>query len=262
MEPKSDVGIKLSQPFFDAETASDKDLYFSSSFPLLKEEKTGVFNINSLPHSGGLVSVYQHKLGYFPFFVIQDDQGKMRLGTEWQVDNFALYFLDSSSLFPPTGGTGNFRWTIYRLDIFDPFEASDKEDGAVSSTVYDPNFGFKFAKAGASIDSDDLRDFTLHSRGRSPLLNVVNVKDWQQGAASESHAYTSTLPYNPLAFAFVQQRGVPRAYNMQNGGQATPRLTRADKTITVNSAGNSTQRSSIMTFKDPFLSPNVIQVTY
>lgn len=260
---KNDVGLKLSQPFFDAESASDKDLIASSSFPLLKEEATGVFNINELPHSGGLFPVHNHQLDYYPFFVVLDDQGKMRLDIEWQVDTGNLYFLDSASLFPPVGGTGNFRWTIYRLNVFSPFKSTNTETVTTASArAYDPNYGFKFAKEGASIDSDDLRDFTLHSRGRSPLIHSVDVREWPSGAGAESHTVRPDFTYNPIAFGFVLNRPNPRAYNMQNGGQATPKLSRSNGTIEITSTGNSTSRSSIIVFKDPFLAPETIQVTY
>jgi hypothetical protein len=259
---KSDVGVKFSQPFFDAETAADKDLLFSSSFPLLKEEATGVYNINGLPHTGQLVNIFSHDLKYYPFFTVLDDQGKMRLGTEWQVDSGGLYFSDTSPLFPPMGGSGNFRWTIYRLDVFSPFTSPVGTQDSTASGAYDANFGFKFASQDKSIDSTDLRDFTLHSRGRSPLVHTVDVKDWARGTDQVSHAVTPDFSYNPIAFAFVQPRGSSKAYNMLNGGQAAPRLTRSNKTITINSTGDSTQRSSIVVFKDPFLAPKTIQVTY
>lgn len=262
-DAKSDVGLKLSQPFFDAENASDKDLIFSSSFPLLKEEATGVFNINALPHASELITVYEHRLNYYPFFIVLDDQGKMRLGPEWQISESRLYFQDNSSLFPPVGGSGNFRWTIYRLPIFTPFEATNVEKSIqAASNVYDSNYGFKFAKDGASIDSTDLRDFVLHSRGRSPLVHSVNVKQWPGGSTIEPHIVTPDFSYNPIAFGFVLNRNNSTVFNMQNGGQAPPTLTRSDKTIKINSTGNITQKSSIIILKDPFLAPKTIQVTY
>lgn len=260
--PKNLV-MKMSQPFVDVKTAEDKDLILSSSFPMLKEEETGVVNINGYAHAGALIPIYEHKLGYHPFFIIEDDQSKMRLGTEWQSNENTLYFLDNSSLFPPTGGSGNFRWTIYRLPIFTAFESTAKSVQTTKVTEYSQDYILKAVKEGKSIDSDDLRDFTIHSQGRSPLVHGVSVKDWSGGSALENHDVSPGLPYNPIAFGFtINRNGNAVTYSMQNGGQSPPVFRRTTDFLRIQSTGNITRKSSIIVFKDPFLAPVTREIRY
>jgi hypothetical protein len=260
--PKN-MGIRIAQPFVNVETAEDKDLLFSSSFPMLKEEATGVFNINGLPHADTLVPVYEHKLGYHPFFLVFDDQSKMRVSVEWQIDDNMLYFSDPFTLFPPTGGSGNFRWVIYRLPIFRSFKSSQIKKETTRSTIYSPDYGLKVARKGRDIGSLDLRDFTLHSKGRTPLIDQVDVLEWAAGSDLTNHTVTSNLPYNPLAFGFTLPRsGRQATFSMPNGGQSPPIFMRTSAGLIINSTGNITGKSSIIVFKDPFLSPNLLEIRY
>lgn len=259
----ANLGIKMSQPFVDVKTAEDKDLIFSSSFPLLKEEATGVININGYAHVGDLIPIYEHKLNYHPLFIVLDDQGKMRLGAEWKIDDNIFYFLDSFFLFPPTGGTGNFRWTIYRLPLFTPFKASITQGSTTRVASYNPNYGLKAAREGKDIDSVDLRDFTLHSKGRSPMVQEVSIKEWILGSALENHDVDPGLDYNPIAFGFtIDRNGNAVTYNLQNGGQAPPTFTRSTDLLRIRTTGNITRKSSIVVFKDPFLSPILKDIRY
>jgi hypothetical protein len=260
--PKN-LGIKLSQPFVDVKTAEDKDLILSSSFPMLKELATGVVNTNGYAHAGALIPIYEHKLGYYPFFLVFDDESKMRVSNEWQVDQNTLYFNDSGIVFPPTAGSGNFRWVVYRLPVFTPFKSSVTDAQTTNVSEYRPDYGLKVVKEGRDINSNDLRDFTIHSKGRSPLVDEVNVKDWAPGSDLTDHTVTPNLPYNPIAFGFTLNRtGTLTTFNMQNGGQAPPVLKRINSRLIIQSTGNITQKSSIIVFKDPFLSTTTLEVRY
>lgn len=260
-EPKN-LGIRISQPFYDAETTDDKNLIFSSSFPTLKEEATGVYNINGLAHAGAFVPVFEHKLSYHPFFLVFDDEGKMRLGPEWQIDENNLYFSDNTPLTTPTAGTGNFRWVVYRLPLFTAFKSKVEVGDSVASGVYSPDYGIKVAKDGKDIDSTDLRDFTIHSKGRSPLVHEVSVKEWGPTEPLGNHEVTPDFAYNPIAFGFTINKNSNKAYNMQNGSQSPPKLNRSDKRIFINSLGANTLKTSIIVFKDPFLAPVTKDIIY
>lgn len=257
------MGIRLSQPFVDVKTAEDKDLLFSSAFPMLKEEQSGIVTTNGYAHAGALIPVYEHKLDYHPFFLVFDDQGKMRVSNEWQVDENTLYFNDNGVTFPPTGGTGNFRWVVYRLPIFTPFKSVVTQSQTTTNSVYNPDYGLKAIKEGKNIDSDDLNDFTIHSRGRSPLIDEVNIQQWVPSSELSNHTVKPDLPYNPIAFGFTLNRtGKTTTFSMPNGGQAPPVFRRTEAGLIINSTGNITQKSSIIVFKDPFLSPMTVEIQY
>lgn len=257
----ADYGIKLAQPFHDAITAADKDLIFSSSFPLLKEEATGVIDGDTLPHAGDTITVYNHGLGYYPFFLVFDSYGRLSLSYDyWQITSSALTVFDPFFGTPPSG---KYRWVIYRLPLFTSFASTLKASGDTAvQREYNPDYGVKVAKAGASIDSTDLRDFTIHSRGRSPLVHQVSTMEWQPGASLIQHTVSPGFDYNPVIFGFVKNRAVDYAYNMINGGQSPPTMNRTGNSAYIQSTGDITEKSSIVVFKDPFTSNRVIGVTY
>lgn len=258
MASKNDFGIKLSQPAIEISQAGDKDLLFSSSFPLLKEEKSGVYNAPPSSVGNAAELVYEHKLNYYPFFLVFDSAGEMVLGPNWSVSANGLFARRALE-------EGRYFWVVYRLDIFKAFDAGQVDVGTAPVGGYSPDFGLKISKEGKDVDSDDLRDFTLHSRGRSPLLSLVDVKQRNSAADDAPHTVSHGLPYNPICFGFVQndvtQGG--RAYNMESGGQGVPLLSReANGDITIDTLFTVGSLSSIIIFKDPFLAPKLVGVAY
>ncbi|CAB4176121.1 hypothetical protein UFOVP1522_13 [uncultured Caudovirales phage] len=257
--------VKLAQPGFNANTAGDQNLVFSSEFPVLKEHMSGVFDIGT--YQGlALQSIYEHNLGYTPFFLVFDPQGQFVLGSNWAVDETKLYFVNSSPAL-----TGVYRWIIYRLDLFTNYEAPALDVQFANIGGSDDKFVIKISKEGKDIYSDDLRDFSIHSRARSPLIHKVDAKiDWKEGGFTvDNHLVASGLPYSPIAFGFARTAsvapGTPRTTrNLISGGQSAPKLSRnfTTKEINIQAAGLSCSKSSIVIFKDPILAPEIITVNY
>lgn len=247
--------VKLSQPGYDVKRAGDQDMLFNSSFPLLKEAATDIFDASKVTLGSSLYKVANHDLRYVPFFLVFDSNGEMVLGQTWYVDDQAIYVTDG----PAAPTTGQHRWVLYHLPIYEAYEAPVSGVQFATEGGSSPDFAVKFAKKGKSIDSDDLRDFTLHSETRSPLLHIVSPKVWKTGDAV--HTVDPDLPYNPICFGFSQD-STGKTYNMQAGGQAAPTLERNRTAIEITSQVAATSQTSIVIFKDPFLARSVEQVAY
>lgn len=250
--------VKVSQSGFDVKTAGDQDLVFSSEFPVLKEEKSGLFDAIS---TSVYVPVYEHNLSYDPFFLIYDSQGQFVLGSGWGVDENKLYI-------GPDVPSGTYRWVVYRLKLFENYEAPALKVQFTSAGGDDRRFGIKISKEGKDISSTDLRDFTIHSRARSPLVHKVSAKDWT-GSAQDNHTVDPGLPYNPIAFGFAKLSNVSAGEpavttNLISGGQSIPKLSRnaGTRQIVINSAGTATSKTSVVLFKDPILAPKIVKVSY
>lgn len=251
-----DFGTKLSQPGFDVTEAGSQDLLFSSSFPLLKEEKTGLFTGSN---SGAAQVMYEHNLSYHPFFLVQVNKGsgaEMDTDNLWCVDNNKLYFRDSSIY--------KYRWTIYRLPLYESFISDNSQQQSVVPGGVSNDFGIKFAKEGKSLKSDDLRDFSLHSRGRSPLIDSVSVKDWPPGTTQ--HTAYHKLSYIPLAFGFSMSgsSSSPRGTSTQvfPSPQTNPGIGRGTDYITIGSDATTSLKTSIIILKDPFTTKDITKVNY
>ena len=242
-------------------------MIFSSQFPTLKEEKSGVFDNNSIANSSGYTSVYEHNLGYEPFFLVFDAQGQFVLGGDWGVDDKKIYASFNSGVTL----VGKYRWVIYRLKLFEDYEAPALKVQFAPEGGSDDKFVVKVSKKGKDITSADLRDYTIHSRARSPLIHKVSVKNWINTTDVFEIAYHKVdpgLPYNPIAFGFSKDPDIfnhsPITFNLISGGQDAPELSRsaATRQIIIKSAISSSIQTSIVIFKDPILAPTVVKVAY
>ena len=71
----STFGTKVSRKGFDVKTASDKQLAFSSEWPLLPIEAEGTYSIADGWHT---YDIYTHSLGYYPVFSVWAESGGKR----------------------------------------------------------------------------------------------------------------------------------------------------------------------------------------
>lgn len=198
----NDFGIKVSLPGFNAETAADQNLYFSSSWPSLKidDALSGTMTLQGDPS----LDVITHNLNYPPFPLIFS-----------KANGFAPGYINSidSSTVNIAGPKGDeIQYYITRNPLNINFLAPNISLAEVQQGTNHQDFGIKFTKPGKESISTDLRDYTIHSGTKSlqvhqviyqPLgqfndtvLGVPNFPD------NMGIKYITDLPYNPVYFAF------------------------------------------------------------
>lgn len=72
------------------------------------------------------------------------------------------------------------------------------------NTPYDPNYGIKIAKPGKSSNSQDLRDFVLHSKCQSPLVLAVKTQQTSNAQNPNVVQYISNLAYPSWVYGFIK----------------------------------------------------------
>lgn len=175
---------------YDASTAVDYLNTFNSSAPLLKTESSGVSS-----------STVSHNLGYPPiFFITYPSSGfvpgavSQYSANEWSVNTSSLV---------RSSGTGSNRYYIFRQDLTENFNAPySGGDDNQTPTVSD--YVFKIAKPGASTDSTDMRDYSLHSETKSPMIHKVNHGTMSSIAGSYFRTVAHDLPYTPTVLVFMR----------------------------------------------------------
>lgn len=249
--------VKLAQPGFDVLTAGDENLIYSSKWPLLEIYKqdtaTLIANQNSV--------ITTHDLGFPPVFFYFANVPE----SAWQ--NFGpVGFKRRAEFFGTIGGgtlgcdegqithtrqaggstTGQvqFYYYIFALDLSVQYDAPIIKVGSISGGN-DGDFVFKIAKEGKDVDSNDLSDFVLHSRARSPLIHSVNPTP----GAVKDFVVRHNLGYNPMFFAYQKLNG---KYTMiPTGVGGTTSLSSDENKITFQDSG--AKELSIVILKDPFL---------
>lgn len=193
---------KGTPPGYDVNTAIDYLQSFNSGWPLLKQHSTGNYS--------GAVN---HNLGYFPFYTM------VSTFTPSAFDEFAgmsgSYGVSQSQL-TRNFGSGSPRYYIFRLDLETNFTAQ-VVDGSVTETPTSNDYVFKLTKDGADASSTDMRDFSLHSNTRSPMVHKVDFGTVGSGGLGRSRTINHGLGYLPTAFAFVKPGAGSSYPGMTNG---------------------------------------------
>lgn len=273
MADKQDVGVKVSKPGFNALTAPDYDLIFSSSWPQLPIVATFTSGVIT-PTLSGSTYVYPavtftHNLGYTPFCAVW---------VKGQIPNIATtsgikrdYAPTRLSMDKTTVTYGTFSSTtnygsiqihikVYGLDIKKPVSYPYKQPPVIQQ-AYDPNYGVKLAKPNKQITSNDMRDFIIHSRCQSPQVDSVNV-------GGTSVDYTNTSGYTNWVYGFGTYGGTAMNVAYTNYSQAPPIL-RINTDASGNPkpnyyllSGETNGTSSIVVLRDPLFVAQEVQVTY
>lgn len=260
----SDFGIKVSQPGKDAPDAGDQDLLSSSSWPNPKIIFNGRITATTEEIVQPTVSwgkVLKHNLGYVPFFIhyIPNDQFDAVQGT-FIFRN--LISADKNNIYigATSGGAAQLPFDVglivFAIDIEKNFKTPSIDVGSSSTSRGDENFGMRLTKQKKDIDSNDLRDYLIHSRTRSPMIHeVINGFPTESASLGKDFVYGHDLPYDPMFFAYIQpgpgrSLAPPYAYGLVNGFAG---VSTSGKTIRINQQAGAGYKVSLIVLKDPFI---------
>lgn len=186
----------------DVNNAIDYLQSFNAGWPLLKVDQ-------SSNYSGAV----NHNLGYFPFHFM------VSTSTPSAVDEFGgvqgTYGVSTTQLLRASG-SGSPRYYIFRLNLETNFIAPTFGGDSVPG-VSTSDYVFKLSKPGKSSDSSDMRDFSLHSETRSPMVHKVDHGIVTGGGSGRTRTVTHNLGYLPTAFAFVKPGAGSSGLGLTNG---------------------------------------------
>lgn len=253
----ADSGLKISQPFYDAKSAGDVNLLFSSSWPSIQIVKDKTFTVSSV--LGGAVYSYpsqtvSHDLGY-QFSMCWESTGgvAVRANNHLSINNGSVTWTSSTSSASPLPDL-SLNVKVYNIDITKKADYPFVRPPGYTA-AYNNDFGIKFAKKGKRVDSVDMRDFILHSRCPSPaVLSVV--------PGTTTAKYSNSEGYTAWVFGYGSHSG--GAYQWAGiGAQAFPKLF-VDKPA-VNSFeidGSPGDLVSLVVLRDPLFAATNVSVTY
>ncbi len=220
---KPTVGLKVALAGYNATTAPDYDLAFSSNWPMLQVAKTFNHVITSADESTADPAIsgtpqiatvtFYHNLGFYAFadvWIYGSDSNysnsvAYRLNSE---GNSQIYFgknsikvpvaqIESGTSYPiiPVGDTISIK--VYSFDYSTAFTYASITP-PVGKSTYDPHVGIKIKRPRRDINSTDLRNFIFHSKGSAPQILTVRT---QQNSAfftpsgSNRPEFTYQIPF-------------------------------------------------------------------
>ena len=191
-------GLKIALPGYDAQTAPDYDLSFSSNWPMLQVVKTFTHTVTSAdvttadpaftsPNPPTATVTFYHNLKYYAFADVWQYSTDSRF-TNVVAERlnsrvgYQMYFGKNSIKVPVAiTGLGGFVFLqvgtvisvkIYTFDFTQAFSYAAVLP-PVGPSTYDPHVGIKIVRSGRDITSRDLRNFIFHSKGSAPQILTV-----------------------------------------------------------------------------------------
>ena len=257
-----DVGIKVSQPGFNAKTASATQLIFDSSWPAIPT----IFSSTGTLTSSTSYTI-AHNLGFVPFtrvFILDSSKNVI-------LNSFAFassYSIDETNIYlTNVDNTDGYYYYIncYNIDLTVDIDYPSLPTIAVNN-AYDNNFGVKITKPDKDSHSRNPRDYILHTRYRSPLIQAIKTE-----ATMDSVNVTGTggtIQYvnksgTPIwSYGFV--RGAANTYQYAPYySQAYPSTTSDGITtyITYSTSAGSVG-ATLVILRDPLFATNISQAFY
>lgn len=195
----NDYGTKITRPGFDVHTAADRELVFSSSWPILKIQEEGTGTIDD----SGPFTITTHNLGYNPAFILFVDDGS---GTEIVFTGISQFIqitdtelkwtADAATL----GRSVEYRYYIFYHNLATEFTADNIELSETTSNE-GKDYGIKIAKEGKDIYSTDPRDYVLHSGYRQWMLHKSGAGT--SNGTGDVITITHDLGYKPVYFLYA-----------------------------------------------------------
>ena len=246
-----DFGIKIARAGYNALTAPDYGLLFNSSWPSLQIAKEFTYNIDNWP------SELTHNLGFPPMIIGWATYNNVCYGRIWGSDlggdNTNIYF-DTTAY--DVGTTITVR--VFNVNISAEAKYPNPSRLAIQGK-YDPNYGFKIAKQGKSVNSTHLNDFILHTKGQSPaLLNVytsaANSSNYINTGDGYNFNYKISTSYLPWHNGWISTD------NSSWYGMPPTFFTYNNNTLTLEYATK--EYLSMVIMRDPLFYSNTIEVSY
>lgn len=247
-------GAKVSQQGFDVRTAADRQLTYSSEWPLLKIAFQGTVTI---PDATQDVTIVTHGLGYVPAFWAFDTGTYVApfSGTKLCYPGTSQFIVANGTALQWRGasrgagaGAITLRYMLFRQDLSQAFTAQIIETAA-DSELTNQDYGILVSKPGYSVYDPDFRNFTIRSDCRSPMIHKTGTGSFGVGGGNVT--VTHDLTYEPMYYFWAKIASFGDDF-WQMVATADDSYSEATST-TIKLALPYESQYSYMVFKDPML---------
>lgn len=188
-------GVKVSRIGYDVNIASDKQLAFSSEWPLLPIEAEGDITIEAPVGGPGnvTVTIFEHNLGYIPVFYVLRVSGGDFFPYWVSCDEDKMYF------FAYVTTDINLKWKIFRRPLKTNYTSVNTNmTDATKGT--DDDYGLLVSLPGKDVNSTDKRDFCI----RSDVRQLMIAKTGYTTTPTNQFVVTHNLGYKPMYFFYIE----------------------------------------------------------
>lgn len=273
-DQSDNMGIKLSQLGQDVNDAADQDLVFNSSYPYLKIIARGKITLNA----GVSQNIYKHNLGYVPGFLIYllstsngffyAPSNSLLNSSSIQDGDIRINETQLEYISTNTFATDNYTiyYFIFDFDITKNYKAPVVKTSPILSNDLTNDFGIKVLRNDkTNINSSDMRDFSIHSGTRTPLINEITYSNKIEASTTGDYQLRQTLnldyypmfvvytAYNQSSPSYISKDLLNKWVYLSGGYGGSEYSTIDNGQIVYGTTGNFVD-VCIVSFKDPFSS--------
>lgn len=237
-------GTKVSRKGYPVETASDKQLAFSSEWPLLPIEAEGTIQVTNNTSYDQVL--YTHNLGYPPIFMIwEENGGKLYSGGKELIYNIYVtsttvhledFIIEDCTL----------HWKIFRRPMLTTYDsgtlvstdATEKDSG---------DYGILVSLPGKDVESTDKRDFSIRSDVRQLMVHLSGYTTEIGLTGSVTHS----LGYQPMYLLYIEAGRNPSGAYSISTDTGDFAITVTDTTFSWEFFGEDGFKYAYILFKDP-----------
>ena len=223
------IGLKISKPSQNVFQTSDADLQFSSGSKTLQIEKEGYFEINDTGASptDKTYTVYEHKLGYNPVYLIyhiyswydygagtfEETDVYRETGTS-DVFNGGIW-TDKQGLHVRMLGSGWVGWKvrlyyfIFRQDMEERVEYPIEKKSTEKKEQKKNNFGLSISKSGKEVQTAVKDDLLLSSNFISMQIHKIDSVSITYTVDPVTEFMEHNLDYDPMCLGFFKNTNNP-----------------------------------------------------
>lgn len=255
----TDYVMRIAQHHADAKDAPNYRMVYSSTNRSLPIVRQGRFTVTN--NGGQKATIYRHDLGFIPMFLIHRYvENDTRL--EFANDDLLSIRMNRTELYTYGGDQTRIVFTIFNINLEQPYDAEEGFAGVKELADKEERDAYvlKMARANRSADSPDLRDYTINTEARLPMVH--KIVQFNKGAGiitTPMLAVDHGLGYAPIPLVYGTTLADPDAteeWQFHQIGPATGLGTQFksnSRQVIVTDTSNAPKRGSLVILTDPVL---------
>jgi len=192
-------GTKVSRAGYDVNVASDKQLAFSSEWPILPIEAEGSLEMTNTTSYDQ--TLYTHSFGYVPIFFLWEEYDS-KLYSANHIVNYNVFATTTTLEIDDTAIVDlTLHWKVFRKPLLTAYDAGNliSTDATERDTG---DFGILTSLPGNSVFSTDNRDFSFRSDERQLMVHMCG--ETGEIADSGSESISHDLGYKPIYWVYME----------------------------------------------------------
>lgn len=251
--------MRVARHHSDARDDPNYRMVYSSTnrpLPIVAQDQFTITN-----SGGARYTIFRHNLGFIPMFLIHrfvEDDTLLELAN----DDLSTIRMNRRELYTYGGDQSRIVFTIFNINLEEAYDADNSFAGvqATADKEEADAYVMQVPRDRRDIGSSDLRDFTIHTEARSPMVHKVALFDKGAGfITTPMLAVDHGLGYAPIPLVYGTTLADPANTEEWQFHQIGPvsglgtQFKSNSQQVVVTDTSNAPKRGAVVILTDPIL---------